>query len=213
MIKLSSALVRIATVLPFALSALPAGAAAPVVAVAPAAAPAPAPGAEILKLPLQPVVPAVQRACSAKTASGLGTTVLRGAEGAKPGASDYVLVNYIGYLEQDGTVFDQNTRTPFQVDSVIAGFSEGMQLMTRGSVWRFCVPAAQGYGANSTGAIPANANLVFQVELVDFKSAAEIAAFRAQEAKAAEAQAQAPAAAEAPAEKPKTAAPKAKPKK
>jgi FKBP-type peptidyl-prolyl cis-trans isomerase FkpA len=52
--------------------------------------------------------------------------------------------------------------------------------MTKGSIWRFCVPAALGYGAKGAGdAIPANADLVFQAELVDFKTAAEIEKMRA----------------------------------
>lgn len=143
-------------------------------------APVPATATEILPVPLNPVVPAAQRVCSAKTASGLGTRVLRDAAGAKPGASDYVLVNYIGYLAASGTVFDQNTSQAFPAGGVIKGFSEGLQLMSKGSVWRFCIPAALGYGEKGAGPIPANADLVFQVELVDFKTEAEIAAMRAE---------------------------------
>lgn len=141
---------------------------------------APAPAAEILPVPLNPVVPAALRVCTAKTASGLGTRVLKAAEGAKPGASDYVLVNYIGYLAANGTVFDQNTSQAFPAGGVIKGFSEGLQLMSKGSVWRFCIPAAIGYGEKGAGPIPANADLVFQVELVDFKTEAEISAMRAE---------------------------------
>lgn len=170
----------------------------------PAAAPAPAPSAEILPVPLNPVVPAAQRVCSAKTASGLGTRVLRDAAGAKPGASDYVLVNYIGYLGADGTVFDQNPSQAFPAGGVIKGFSEGLQLMSKGSVWRFCIPAALGYGEKGAGPIPANSDLVFQVELVDFKTEAEIAAMRAEVQKPAGQQPGADAAVPAPApEKPK----------
>lgn len=146
----------------------------------PAAKPAPAPTAEILPVPLNPIVPAAQRMCSAKTASGLGTRVLKDAAGAKPGASDYVLVNYIGYLAANGVVFDQNTSQAFPAGGVIKGFSEGLQLMSKGSIWRFCIPAALGYGDKGTGPIPANADLVFQVELVDFKTEAEISAMRAE---------------------------------
>lgn len=166
--------------LSLSLAALPA---TPVLAAPAPAAPqpaAPAPSAEILPVPLNPVVPAAQRVCSAKTASGLGTRVLKPAEGTKPGASDYVLVNYIGYLAATGTVFDQNTSQAFPAGGVIKGFSEGLQQMSKGSVWRFCIPAALGYGDKATGPIPANADLVFQVELVDFKTEAEIAAMRAE---------------------------------
>jgi len=163
---------RIALSVSFLAAALPA------LAQAPAAAPAPNP--EILPVPLNPVVPAAQRQCSAQTASGLGTKVLRDAPGAKPGKGDFVLVNYIGYLAATGTVFDQNVTQAFSTGAVIKGFSEGLLLMTKGSVWRFCIPAALGYGAQGTGPIPANSDLVFQVELVDSKTEAEVTAIRAQ---------------------------------
>jgi len=170
---------RIALSLSLLAAALP-GAAQAQAQAAPAAAAA---TAEILPVPLNPVVPAAQRQCSAKTASGLGTMVLKAATGAKPAAEDFVLVNYIGYLAADGKVFDQNVTQAFAANGVIKGFSEGLQLMSKGSVWRFCIPAALGYGASGTGPIPANADLVFQVELADFKTQAEVAAIRAQAAK------------------------------
>lgn len=180
---------------------LAACAALPALAFAQAATPAPAsaPSAEILPVPLNPVVPAAQRVCSAKTASGLGTRVLKEAAGAKPGATDFVLVNYIGYLAADGTVFDQNAGQAFPASGVIKGFSEGLQLMSKGSVWRFCIPAALGYGERGTGPIPANSDLVFQVELVDFKTEAEVNAMRAEVQKQAAQQQGADAAAPAPA--------------
>lgn len=171
-------------------------AAAPALA-APAAAPA-APAA-IIKLPLQPIVPAAQRTCEAKTASGLGYSVLRPGTGAKPGKTDFVLISYIGYLATTGAVFDQNQTTPLQLDNVIPGFAEGLQLMPRGSVYRLCVPAALGYGANGAGeAIPANADLVFQIELVDFKTAQEVEDLRKAQEAAQNAAATPPAPASAP---------------
>ncbi|MET3470466.1 FKBP-type peptidyl-prolyl cis-trans isomerase FkpA [Novosphingobium sp. 1529] len=158
-------------------------AAAPVKrAAAPAARPAAAAlSTAILPVPLMPVVPAGQRQCSAKTASGLGTLTLKpSADAAHPAKGDYVLVNYIGYLAADGRVFDQNTAAAFPVEGVIPGFSEGLQLMAKGSTWRFCVPATLGYGAQGAGeTIPANADLVFQVELVDYKTAADVEKMRA----------------------------------
>ncbi|MEH3102323.1 MAG: FKBP-type peptidyl-prolyl cis-trans isomerase [Sphingomonas phyllosphaerae] len=128
----------------------------------------------IIPLPLNPVVPAGQRLCSTMSAAGLGSTTLRAGTGAKPTAGDVVLVNYIGYLTQTGAVFDQGMQSPLPVDGVIPGFSQGLQTMARGAVARFCIPAALGYGARASGPIPANADLVFQVELLDFKTAAEV---------------------------------------
>jgi FKBP-type peptidyl-prolyl cis-trans isomerase FkpA len=145
-----------------------------------------APSTAIIPVPLNPIVPATQRLCSAVTASGLGTLALKPAEGAKPAKGDYVLVGYVGYLAASGEVFDQNKQTAFPVEGVIPGFSEGLQMMTKGSVWRFCVPAALGYGAQESGPIPANSDLVFQVELVDFKTVAEVEAMRAGQADTAE---------------------------
>ncbi|WP_338467772.1 FKBP-type peptidyl-prolyl cis-trans isomerase [Novosphingobium sp. ZN18A2] len=155
---------------------------APVLLAAPAIAAAPAGNGGIIPLPLEPVVPAAQRACTQKTASGLGYTELKAGEGAKPGAQDYVLVNYIGYLAADGKAFDQDQRSAFPVAGVVKGFGEGVQLMNTGSIYRFCVPAALGYGEKAAGPIPANANLVFQVELLDFKTAAEVEKMRKQQA-------------------------------
>ena len=122
---------------------------------------------------------AAQRLCTQAAASGLGSVVLTPAEGAKPGADDYALVNYIGYLAATGMVFDQGMRSAFPVGGVIPGFSEGLQMMTKGSIWRFCVPASLGYGDEESGPIPAGSDLVFQVELLDYKSPAEVDAMRA----------------------------------
>lgn len=142
---------------------------------APAAA-----GGEILPVPLMPTVGAAFRACSAITASGLGYQQLKAGTGVKPGKGDFVLVNYIGYLAANGAVFDQNTGAPLRLDGVIPGFAEGVQIMARGSTYRFCIPAAQGYGANASGPIPANSDLVFQIELIDSKTVAEVDAMRAE---------------------------------
>ena len=134
------------------------------------------PNTAIIPLPLNPIVPAAQRSCGERTPAGLGYTMLRPATGPKPAASDVVLVNYIGYLASTGAVFDQGMRSPLPVNGVIPGFSQGLQMLGRSGIARFCIPAALGYGARATGPIPANADLVFQVELVDYKTAAEIEA-------------------------------------
>lgn len=128
----------------------------------------------IIPLPLNPVIPAAQRSCTMKTPSGLGYTILRSAAGAKPTADTTVLVNYIGYLTATGAVFDQGMQSPLPVGQVISGFGEGLQLVGRTGVVRLCIPAALGYGARESGPIPANSDLVFQVEVLDFKTAAEL---------------------------------------
>ncbi|MEY4953644.1 MAG: hypothetical protein RL299_2068 [Pseudomonadota bacterium] len=135
----------------------------------------------ILPVPLKPVVAAEHRSCAQRTPSGLGYTVLRSAAGKRPTPADVAQINYIGYLAANGEVFDQSNEAILSVSGLIDGFTEGLQLMPLGSIYRFCVPAALAYGTEGVAAIPPNAELVFQVELVDVRSRAEIeAAMRAQ---------------------------------
>ena len=170
-------------VLPLLMAPLPAVAAQARKSGAARAVPSPA-GApvrattDIIALPLNPVLPGGQRLCAARTTAGLGYTMLRPATGAMPAEADYVLVNYIGYLAATGAVFDQGERATFPVNGVIPGFSKGLQMMAKTGIARFCIPAAMGYGAQGSGPIPANADLVFQVELVDYKTAVEVEAMR-----------------------------------
>lgn len=119
-----------------------------------------------IALPLKQIIPEMLRLCTMKTASGLGYKVLRAGAGAKPGASSTPIINYIGYLALTGEVFDQNVNVPMPVGGVIPGFGEGMQLTPLGGITRLCIPAALAYGARATGPIPANSDLVFQIEIV-----------------------------------------------
>ncbi len=110
--------------------------------------------------------PAVQ-----STASGLQYIVLEEGEGASPVASDHVRVHYEGRLV-DGTIFDssyqRNQPAEFQLDQVISGWTEGVQLMTVGSKYRFFIPYDLGYGEQgASGVIPPYATLIFTVELLD----------------------------------------------
>ncbi|MCB9899260.1 MAG: FKBP-type peptidyl-prolyl cis-trans isomerase [Planctomycetes bacterium] len=104
------------------------------------------------------------------TASGLGYEVVTEGTGAKPGARDTVTVHYAGWLP-DGTLFDasysRGQTISFPLNGVIKGWTEGLQLMSVGSTYRFVIPPELGYGAR--GAPPVigpNATLVFHVELV-----------------------------------------------
>jgi FKBP-type peptidyl-prolyl cis-trans isomerase len=120
------------------------------------------------------VLPADQRSCSQKTASGLGYDVLTPGEGASPTDDHVVLIGYAGYRAADGKSFDQNDQTAFPVKAVVPGFSEGLKLMKKGAKYRLCIPSALGYGARESGPIPANSNLVFLVDLIEMKTMAEI---------------------------------------
>jgi len=103
------------------------------------------------------------------TDSGLQYQVLTMGDGAKPAASDTVTVHYRGTL-LDGTEFDssysRNQPATFQLDKVIAGWTEGVQLMPVGSKFMFYIPSNLAYGPNGGGPIGPNATLVFEVELL-----------------------------------------------
>lgn len=104
------------------------------------------------------------------TASGLQYEVLTEAIGQKPVATDSVRCHYEGRLI-DGTVFDSSYQrgepTSFPLQGVIKGWTEGLQLMSIGSKFRFFIPYTLAYGAQGAGgAIPPYAALVFDVELL-----------------------------------------------
>ena len=110
------------------------------------------------------------------TASGLQYQVFKKGEGPTPSDQDIALINYRGTL-RDGTVFDEAKRAPLPVGGVVAGFAEAMKLMPRGATYRVWIPAELGYGDKSPGAeIPANSMLIFDIDMIDFRSQAEIQA-------------------------------------
>ena len=105
------------------------------------------------------------------TASGLQYEVITEGKGDKPLAHSKVRVHYTGTL-LDGTEFDSSVRrgepAEFGVNQVIAGWTEALQLMSPGSKYRLFIPARLGYGEHGAGqAIPPNAALIFDVELLD----------------------------------------------
>jgi FKBP-type peptidyl-prolyl cis-trans isomerase FkpA len=118
------------------------------------------------------------------TPSGLRYKIIQTGKGPTPTENDVVLVSYKGMLK-DGTVFDQNPQAGFPVTGVIPGFSEGLKIMQRGGKYRLWIPADLGYGPEDqrnpqTGevAIPGGSELTFDVELLEFKSRAEIEAMQ-----------------------------------
>ena len=111
--------------------------------------------------------------------TGLSFQVVKPGKGPSPTQADVALVNYKGTLA-DGKEFDANERTPFPVTGVIPGFTEALQKMQNGGSYRICIPPALGYGAVANERIPANSTLRIEVELLDFKSMAEIQAMQAQ---------------------------------
>ncbi|MCU0865831.1 MAG: FKBP-type peptidyl-prolyl cis-trans isomerase [Planctomycetes bacterium] len=107
------------------------------------------------------------------TQSGLQYEVITAGTGDSPKATDTVVAHYSGWL-QDGTLFDSSFArgepTSFPLNRVIKGWTEGLQLMKTGGKVLFQIPGDLAYGAaGSPPKIPANATLLFLVELVEVK--------------------------------------------
>lgn len=104
------------------------------------------------------------------TKSGLQYEVLQEGAGKQPKATNTVRCHYEGRL-LDGTIFDssykRNEPADFGLQQVIAGWTEGVQLMSEGSKYRFYIPYMLAYGEGGAGAmIPPFATLIFDVELI-----------------------------------------------
>lgn len=104
------------------------------------------------------------------TKSGLQYEVLKEGSGKKPKATDTVRCHYEGRL-LDGSVFDssykRNEPADFGLQQVIAGWTEGVQLMSEGAKYRFYIPYILAYGEGGAGAmIPPFSTLIFDVELI-----------------------------------------------
>jgi FKBP-type peptidyl-prolyl cis-trans isomerase len=108
------------------------------------------------------------------TASGLQYKIIEEGKGASPKGNDIVVVNYRGKLT-DGTEFDssfkRNQPAEFPLNGVIAGWTEGLQMMKKGGKALFWIPPQLGYGDRARPPIPPNAVLAFEVELLDIKHA------------------------------------------
>ena len=108
-----------------------------------------------------------------ETDSGLKYRVLRKSDGRKPTSSSTVTVNYRGWLDS-GKEFDssykRNEPISFPLNGVIAGWTEGMQLIGEGGMIELWIPSRLGYGIEgSGGSVPPNATLHFIVELLSVK--------------------------------------------
>ncbi len=109
--------------------------------------------------------------------NGLQYEVLKSgaAGGIKPAPVDTVVVDYVGTLI-DGTEFDNSIKrgepAEFPLNGVIKGWTEILQLMTKGDKWKVYIPSELGYGERGAGgSIPPNSTLIFEINLIDIKPA------------------------------------------
>lgn len=109
-----------------------------------------------------------------KTSSGLLYKIEKAGEGASPKPTDTVKVHYKGTLT-DGTVFDSSyeRKEPieFQLNQLVPAWIEAIPMMKKGGKMEIVAPPTLGYGDRDAGKIPANSTLIFEIELLDFKSA------------------------------------------
>lgn len=142
---------------------------------------------EITRVPLQPVAKGslgkiwLGVALAALAAGGIAwaampphvavDTIIEG-KGPSPTLSDVALINYKGTLP-DGKVFDEARNAVFPLQGVIPGFTKALEQMQKGGKYKVQIPASLGYGDKATGQIPANTDLTFEIELLDFISGQE----------------------------------------
>jgi len=101
--------------------------------------------------------------------SGLYVYIEKAGSNEKPVLTDYVTINYTGYL-LNGTVFDGSTEgaVTFPLANLIKGWQEGIPFFGRGGKGKLIIPPNLGYGDQDSGPIPAKSVLVFDIELFDF---------------------------------------------
>jgi FKBP-type peptidyl-prolyl cis-trans isomerase FkpA len=106
------------------------------------------------------------------TSSGLYYIIQNPGEDQHPTINSTLIVNYQGYLT-DGTLFDSSAShggpSTFALNSVVAGWQEGLQLIGKGGKIVLLCPSALGYGSTATGKIPANSVILFTIELISFQ--------------------------------------------
>ena len=142
---------------------------------------------EITRVPLQPIAKGslgklwVGVAAALLAAGGIAwaamppkvdvDTIVAG-KGPSPTINDVALINYKGTLP-DGKVFDARQNAVFPLQGVIPGFTKALEQMQKGGKYKVKIPSELGYGAQAQGDIPANTDLTFEIELLDFISGQE----------------------------------------
>lgn len=143
---------------------------------------------DVTCVPLQPIakgalgklwigVAAVVLAASGLAAAALPASVdvdtIKTGAGPSPTIEDVVMINYRGTLPS-GKMFDEGKGAVMPMSGVIPGFTKALEQMQRGGKYKVVIPAELAYGSREAGPIPANSDLTFEIELLDFRNRAEI---------------------------------------
>jgi FKBP-type peptidyl-prolyl cis-trans isomerase FkpA len=118
---------------------------------------------------------------------GVDVDTITAGTGPMPGAEDVVFAKYVGKLASNGEIFDESQELPLPIegifpegsplplDSMLPGFTEGVLQMQKGGKYELFIPSDKAYGASPPpGApIPPNADLMFEIEVVDFMTRAD----------------------------------------
>lgn len=110
------------------------------------------------------------------TPEGVQYEVIKEGKGLNPSLSDTVTVHYIGKVytgESFDNSYERGEPLDLNLNSVIEGWKIGIPLMKKGAKYRFFIPYNLGYGERGSGPIPPYSTLIFEVELLDIKSANE----------------------------------------
>lgn len=143
---------------------------------------------EITRVPLQPIgkgslaklwvglaalVLAAGGIAYAAMSASVDVDTVKAGQGPSPTREDVALVNYKGMLP-NGKVFDEGKQAVLPLNEVVPGFTKALEKMQRGGKYRVLIPSELAYGNRAVGDIPANTDLTFDIELLDFRSRAEI---------------------------------------
>lgn len=101
-----------------------------------------------------------------KSNSGLYYVILKEGTGTQPNSNSNVTVNYKGYFT-DNKIFDQNNNITFNLQQVIAGWTEGITYFKEGGEGILLIPSSLGYGDKDRNSIPGGSVLIFDIELLN----------------------------------------------
>ena len=101
-----------------------------------------------------------------KTEDGLHYQIIEPGDGISPTVTSKIKINYVGRLLNDN-VFDSGFGVTFELSGLITGWQLGIPKIKEGGKIKLIIPSRLAYGSRSTGGIPANSVLVFDIDLLE----------------------------------------------